>query len=815
MMKKIILIIAALLPLLFACDIVDIGEKDTRVLDFTLEVANEDYTQSTVLDGIGDTQITSITGQPDWVSSICRQEELCEGNLALDVTVTADSKMNWDRSAKIVLTMISGTTVNLTVNQRPGLPYFSGVFGATTPSVNKAFEEDWSSQTEIEVVSSVMKVNDQLEIRAKNVYLPWAFEEVGVQHHLPDDELRKMMLHQDDWALAFNTTGIETAAGANLNYFGLFNRYSHVLRVFYYWPEELIPASGANDYAWHVKFSGKPSEYNPTAFAVPYNHRFEGADATRFQGYANIFFTSPLTDEIGLKNPGIVVPAPGWWAFDMDMSTKRAQSFFDDYDEFSKITIGVDIFDVQSVFMKSLMDGVSIGGDLTGSMNLKGLVPQSATAAGIITPGILGTFSSLFTNTYLLQFVNEAKAFNPYVLIPAIAGAVCGIAGNITDGLINGDPDHPEETMKQLGAMNAKLNLQMNGIISTEGTIESQRSHSVPSLSLPIGYLTRIRDNKTFQMGKGIWNIENDPVVYVVKDALWANKPVLTYYSRNQQSWYRQGNEVAEYDISSSPSSLGLRIISFFDPSSLGDVILNEEVFGNISDIKVAASYGVYPGGSAGNTDTFRSAVGLDYEPMSLATANKDGRASTGEVSGTTNLPLKIFKDRYTNDFFQIPIDERDKETFGDLVGTRLSAQGVNNNYERRYYGTSLFYMNPDASSSVTDIVQYVSDPQIFVPFNESKRVITDPDIPDLVVTVQLSVRSVSPGQEEETTKMYRLRYVPKIVYINAEDVPAVYQQIASKANGGMSSNVSYQTFEAHKDLVKAYADEISAQLSK
>ena len=813
------MIMGALLPLLFGCNKErneePIPEPDTRVLSFTLEVANEDYTQHTVLDGIGDTQIAGIESLPEWVTSITRQEDLYEGNLVLDVTVTADGKLNWNRSADIVLRMESGATVNLTVNQRPGLPDFAGTFGATTPSVNTDFEEDWASQTEIEVVSSVVRINDKVEVRSKNVFLPWAFNEVGVQQHLPDDELRKMMLYQDHWALAFNTTGIETAAGANLNYFGLFNRYTHTLRVFYYWPEELIPASGANDHAWHVKFTGKPAEYNPTAFAVPYNHRFEGTDATRFQSYANLFFTSPLTDEIGLRNPGIVVPAPGWWAFDMDMSAMRVQSFFDDYDEFSKITIGLDLFDVQSVFMKSLMDGVSIGGDLTGSMNLQGLVPQSASTGGTIAVSLLGSASNFATNTYLLQMVNEKTAFNPWFILPAAIGVAAGIAGNITDGLINAPPDDAEAIMKKLGELNASLNLKMSGVISTEGTIESQRSHSVPSLSLPIGYLSKIRGNKKFQMGKGIWNIENDPVVYVVRDAFWANKPVLTYYSRSQQSWYRQGNEVAEYDISSSPSQLGLRIISFFDPSSLGNVILNEDVFGDISEVKVAASYGVYPGASAGITDLFRSAVGLDYESMSLATSNKDGRASTGNVAGTVQLPFKIFKDRYTNDFFQFPLAEEDEETFGDLIGTRLSAQGVNGAYERRYYGSSVFYMNPDASSSVTDIVQYVSDPQIFVPFNEQNRTITDPDIPDLVVTIQLRVKSTSPGQSEPTTKLYRLRYVPRIEYVNAADVPALYESIAAKANGGMASGVDYQTFEFHKNLIKAYSDEISYQLSK
>ena len=84
-------------------------------------------------------------------------------------------------------------------------------------------------------------------------------------------------------------------------------------------------------------------------------------------------------------------------------------------------------------------------------------------------------------------------------------------------------------------------------------------------------------------------------------------------------------------------------------------------------------------------------------------------------------------------------IDEEIEEIVSDLMGNRLSGQLVNNSYERRYYGTSLFYCNPDASSTMVDIVQYVSDPQIFVPFNEQKRVITDPDLPDMVISAQLA----------------------------------------------------------------------------
>jgi len=369
---------------------------------------------------------------------------------------------------------------------------------------------------------------------------------------------------------------------------------------------------------------------------------------------------------------------------------------------------------------------------------------------------------------------------------------------------------------EKLGALDLKAELNLSATIETVGLIQSKRSHRVPKVNIPREYFKVGTSTKAGsvgdQMGKGLWNISEDPVVYIVKDAYWSNKAQATYYSRKETDWVRGNQTIAEYDISMSPYQLGLRLISFFDPTSIGPVVINEDLFGQPTEMGVSVSYGVYPGAEAGYTDWFRTATSLDYNPLTLSTSAKDQKVSTGNVAGAVKAPFRIFKAPFNKDLFKVEFENPYPET----IAPRLSEQNVNGTaYQRRYYGTSLFYCTPDASYSTVDQVQYVADPQIFVPYNEKRRVITDPDLPDMVVSVNILFHSQAPTETEPTWKTYTLRYVPRVEFISATDVKAIADRINATPNGGQPSSYDYITFETHNGIIQEYSKEISSQLAK
>ena len=316
------------------------------------------------------------------------------------------------------------------------------------------------------------------------------------------------------------------------------------------------------------------------------------------------------------------------------------------------------------------------------------------------------------------------------------AGCLVSLIGNLVKAY--GDEDAEKDAKKTLGQMDAKITYDLNATMTTEGLIKSPRSHKVPSVRIPIDYFKNIASVNTksgyadLEIGKGFWNISNDPVVYIVKDAYWANKAQATYYSRTPISWYRSGQEKAEYDVSMSPHLLGMRLISFFDPTSIGDVVLNESLFGHPSKMAVSVSYGVYPNSDPGYTDWFREATTLEYTPLTISDARKSGKVSTGNVPGAAAAPFKVFKQPYNKDLFKVELGNY----YPDDIATRLSSQTMGGDIERRYYGNSLFFCNKNATYSTVDNVQYVADPQIFLPFNEERRVVADPDIPDMAASL-------------------------------------------------------------------------------
>ena len=609
-------------------------------------------------------------------------------------------------------------------------------------SHNTEFEKDWASQTEISLVTDYYKENGRPIVKTIDVPLPWAWENAP-QQWLPRYAARNMAeLDREDWALAFNLTGVDQKPGEH--YFGLYNRFTGILRIFYYLTEDRLPAHDANDHMWAMGISKDLIEHVTFQYTIPYGEEAPEAYKAALGGNDAVFKTTALTAEC--TNEGKVVPKVGWWAYDIDLSAMRQHDFFSS--DRSVIRPGMEVFNQDNVVLSSIMHG-SLDGSISGNMNLNSL-KGSGTTAGGLAGGLVGSFlNSALTNKSILDCMYDPKALAEPALT-SLVGIVLGTIGKGMEAKMKTAREDPDK----LGDFNGKINLTLDATIETVGSIGGERTTLVPSPELNVSSFIK----KVPGFGEGVWNIEHHPVIYVVTDAFWGDKAKFSSVEKVTS----EGRTA--YQLTVNPDDVGLRLISFLDPTSVGTIHFNRNALpqGIIGDISVSTSYGVLKGATPGYTDGFRKAIGLAYDEPELTP--KSSYQSDDEGVG-----FRIIKKPHADELFLSAIPEEQKS----IVAHRLCQQQVGEKIHRRMFGASAFYSNPSADTGTVDDVTMVSDPEVFLPVNSSDRLLFGIDIPDFVVTAVMSLRAA-----DDVVMTHSLRFIPQIKFIQLKDLPDLAAKI-------------------------------------
>ena len=500
--------------------------------------------------------------------------------------------------------------------------------------------------------------------------------------------------------------------------------------------------------------------------------------------------TTARTDSWKQGTTGKVIPAVGWWAFDVDMSTMRPHNFFAK-DLTKSLQVSLKLFNQNNVWLDSIMQG-SLDGKLDGKMNLEALEKtfsslSSGGKAGAVFGDIFGSASGLMMNTYFLRACTGGLE-TPGGAVTCAIGCALSLTGKLLDDFAR--DENPPTLDENFGKFDADINLDLQATMTTSGVISGERSTTVPNAEMSSGYIKqKDADGKDTFIGSGVCNIDYTPVIYVVKDAYWYERHAKVFSKSKAFNLDDDDTKpVNSYYIAKDASLPALRLISFLDPTSIGGIRLNTALYPEgLENVNVNISYGVFPGSNPGYTNAFRRAIGLEELPYwTLCTQSN--------FSTQDNTEFKTFKYPRTSDIFKdISTDDA---VFADVVATRLSSQLINGNIERRYYGQSAYYTRELATPEEVDNVQYVSDPEIFVPFSIEKKCLYDPIVPDFVVTVQITA-NVSTGEGYFITNT--LRFVPKIVLISYNDI----DRIASEANSRRASmtgpegvTVNYSTMD-------------------
>ena len=843
-MKAGYILFAAAAFALAACQIED-PVLPVNGCDYGFNVRNEDYEAEFVLKGMGEAALLQADNLPGWIVGIMFKEDSYQGDPVAVIGVKGDQTLEEERTAKLILTVSTGATATLQITQWPVLKPKSN---EGYQSVNKEFEADWASAREIVLVTKHEDINGRPEIKTVTVSLPWDWEHLPSSYLPKGDgtdegmEINKMIANKGDWSLGFNLTGIKVRP--NYNWFGLYNRYSGILRIFYYFTAEMIPDNETSDHMWSFALNANLAEHLATQFALP-----SGVQASyAFKTMASRpVLTTPTTDSYNPIHPrtapssGIketTTPKLGWWAFDVNLSAYREHNFFSEKPQLAA-SIALYTYSSESVLLNSVLQG-SVNGKMQGKMNLDLLAPTSTpTWAKIVSP-ILSTAGSWATHNYWLKDVigkapaqqggdggqadaagdirgegapadaqaapalrsrHQTRSVSAAVISFSI-GMVATLAGKFIDNFAK-----KKVQDENFGALTGSIDLDLNAVMTTEGTIVGDRTNKVPQAEMSMDYfLENNPDGTPTSLGKGIWNLENHPVVYVVQDAYWCeNNFSVTSVSKSE---YRvDGADVYSYDLGATRGSRpGLRLITFLDPTSIGGVRFNRDLFDQeFTKLRVYLSYGVYPGSDPGYTDAFRKAAGLDY-PHSWHLSEKNAFNSASE--------LKLIKKPHTDALFDwTPVAPE----MSEVAGPRLSSQRVYATkyptLERRYYGLSMYYSDPYASAFDIDQVQFVYDPQIYVPFEDAGHKLFDPQVPDLVVTAAIAAYGMdSKDNGEPATLTNSLRFLPRIEYISYQDLPRIYEEIESRKQQ-MPSSGALETFYAEMEYqvahIKAIVDAV------
>ena len=388
------------------------------------------------------------------------------------------------------------------------------------------------------------------------VHLPW--HKGNVQTNLPNGFCENLT-PENGWEWALNCCGNRSIA--NGNFFALYNKWTGVLRFFYYMPGEF--ATG-NDHVWEVALSNGLANHKPWGFGLPSDETPK--DRSKLSAVGAGTQVDYVTPWFAMKSKdGLIVPNTGWWAFDVDLSLYRP-----DVDNSNdNIRLQMRSWNNQHVSLFSTL-AANIDGDIKQQLEK----PDGGPSASSVSQGICTTIGAglkLASSIVKFKDGNIADGLGGLADIFGLGGEFAGLFGEE-------DEQQPFE---------AKVNLSLNGTIDTDGLI--QGSTPTVGVASPTFHLKDF-DQKNSHVGQGVWNIKNHPVVDVFAS-------YLQLYSVD-----KLGSEDLQRTL----------LTYIFDPSSI-EVELNPEVFpeSEVEWMQVDAtcvatkSMGMY------GTDTHRQAFGL------------------------------------------------------------------------------------------------------------------------------------------------------------------------------------------------------------
>jgi hypothetical protein len=628
------------------------------------------------------------------------------------------------------------------------------------------FRTNWEHMTAVKLSASTH--SDPLIVN-----LPWAS---SANITFPAS-MRKDVKSADGWQVAFC---LFDADGQRFNYFGLANKYTGTLRIYYYHPTVTSPG-GEFSILLTPNSKGTPKTpfYHNWYYGIPLNH----ADVHKKE---NLF---SISDDPSQTFQNLIVPyaqgnkcilSSGWYAFDVDMSA------YSPPDTRYAGGDGLQFYGkTQNTTTVSLIGTIQakIGGtfDYTYTMPT---APAVTATQGFV--GWLGEGASL-----IAPVVSEIEGGHPFAALLKGVSAGASLYSKLNPS---------ESSGGKPGEGSGRISLDLTGSLWLDGYLNTTTSNEV--VNAVFDY-----DDMFHNTTKGVWSLQSDPVICVVKGFALTDPGYYSWAYEPQSTGRRHFYELYPYE---SISEITIpRMLAFLDPASI-KINLATESFSNLSDVNVSWCIGLYPNQGAGHTSPYREyALGLPrvgFDPWGRKENwYKDFHYPIQQHEGKTHYYLQSMNIS-AEDLVSSAIEGR----ASDCRIWRIPQSEIHYDSGEGVFGSSYSVYGKSLSGKDGTNDQFVIDPQVFFVRGLSESLLSltfinlyEPLVPDYVVWVMVTFKYTD-GAGATKIGAFSKRFLPDVRVVSNDELrdtykPDIKEYINKCQNGATIQTVGNNVPVTHK----------------
>lgn len=676
-------------------------------------------TGTLVLDSIMGS-ILGIESSAPWLTAAV-QEELVDGHPVLVI-----SSKDGHGDATVTVTASNGDKVVIAVSHRPLLG------GDAYSNDISDFISSWWTCDKVPLQGISMQQ-----------YTPWTIEGGA---HIPN-EIRKQYTPTQGWEMAFCYLNDE--ALEDVRSFALYNKWTGQMRVYSYIKD---PSGWGNELMFRVYMGETNSTnmyplYNMFQYGIPSNHDMGKSlkpDANLIEKRGQTFMTwvTPYSQSTSLS--------PGWYVCEFDMSgfVPEGKDWLQEGKDEAKFKFYAETKDVQEITLKGALKG-----GLNGTFSNERIVQTGGTSALYGISNALGALSGMAGSSISSgnQYAQAMRNDPTSTLSPLKywGGFACSM-GSALLGYIAGIEDPIS-----YDTIPGKIDLALDASLDLQGYLTKYTPNKIHPLAVsPKAILSA--NGPSGHVGKGVWGLADDPVVYIDKEVLMCNDDRCRMVNRGD-GVYSQ----TEFD------TYEMRMAWFFDPTSV-KLNLNLDLFPDVSEVFVTTTCGVYPNRMEGNTDDYREMLTLKPRPSFDISLGK-GKGQLVQLNKNSSVRLVVTEREDLLDTAPDGYETISNSTFVSQPGGDM-----------HFYGRII----DDCGKLI------MVDPQVYVPYIKEGGtfLISNPTAPDFVVTVNVVFES------QGSTFCYSKCFVPRIEVIDHSTTLGHYARLKTYAdkcdNGEMTGTL-------------------------